>query len=155
MRDGAKRMTDADWGAADIGRATFARPRIDPLVGVVEARLGAWGREFGFRGGHGEPSQVSSLWVLLKFGGVSPRGAGGRPPVHVDEAAWEIERIVVSMHRVRPVDASVLRAYYGGVGRQKVERRALAEQLAGTRIPARAYFVAHDRGVAWVAGALS
>lgn len=132
------------------------------LEAWVTARLAAWGREFRIyvhddaaSQSCGEPSQVSPLWVLLKFGGVSPRGAGGRPPVHIDESAWEVEQIVADMFRIRPVDASVLRAYYGGYGRQKIERRELAERLAGVRIPARAYFTAHDRGVAWVLGALA
>lgn len=136
-------------------RAAVARALPDPLVAIVEARLSAWGREFSLRDAMGDPSSVSPLWVLLKFGGVSPRGAGGRPPLHVDSAAWEIERIVAAMYRIRPVDASVLRAYYGGSGRQKVERRALAEQLSGQRISERDYFKALDRGRSWILGALA
>lgn len=135
----------------------------DPMGVWVDARLAAWGREFRVwtRGPAGETCAgavwppVSPLWVLLKFGGVSPRGTGGRPPVHVDEEAWVIERIVADMFRVRPVEACVLRAYYGGDGRQKVERRQLAERLSGVRLSAQAYFAARDRGVAWVMGALA
>lgn len=125
------------------------------LAGTVEGRLVAWGREFGFRAGASGYASVSPLWTFLRFGGVSPRGTGSPPPLHIDAAALEIERIVATMFATAPVEASVLRAYYGGVGRQKVERRALAERLAGVRIGARDYFHARERGAAWVMGALA
>lgn len=153
MAQAETKTADADVQDRSV-RASQGRAHIDPMSVWVTARLAAWGREFALN--REWPSRgVSTLWVLMHFGGVSPRGQGGRAPVLVDPAAWEIERIVADMYLERRVEASVLRAYYGGSGRQKVERREQAEHLARTRIGVREYFHAHDRGVAWVMGALA
>lgn len=127
-------------------------------VSVAEAylvaRLNAWGREFALER-FDEPHEHTLLYLLIKFGGEIPRLEGGRAPESVNEEAWQMERLVALMHTERPIEASVIRAYYGGHGRHKVERRQAAEMLAGMKITAQQYFAAHDRGFMWLCGALS
>lgn len=120
----------------------------------VTARLNAWGREFRLDL-FDEPHEHTILWLLIKFGGEIPRLDGGPVPDSVDEEAWQIERLIALMHSERPIEASVMRAYYCGRGRHRVERREAAEQLAGVKIGVREYYSAHDRGFAWLCGALS
>lgn len=120
----------------------------------VTARLNAWGREFALER-YDEPHEHTLLYLLVKFGGEIPRLEGGRAPESVNDEAWQIERLIAVMHSERPVEASVLRAYYGGRGRHKVERRSQAQELAACRIGEREYFAAHDRGFAWLCGALA
>lgn len=119
----------------------------------VTARLREWGREF-MLDSFDEPHEHTLLYLLIKFGGEIPRLEGGRAPEAVNEQAWQIERLVALMHTERPVEASVLRAYYGGRDRHRVERREAAELLAGCKIGVREYYTAHDRGFAWICGAL-
>lgn len=120
----------------------------------IERRLDEWGREFRLSE-HSEPHAKTILAVLIEHGGFMPRREGGfRPEVEVSQTAWEIETIVMRIHRTRPDIAAVLRAYYAGSGRHKVERRQQAEALCHQQISQRAYYSLHDAGVCWVMGAL-
>ena len=121
----------------------------------VERRLDAWGREFALDRTI-EPNEITVLWLLVTYGGEIPRTEGGRKPdIVVDPEAWQVEQIVTDMRQHgRQVEAAVLRAYHGGRGRHKHERRECAELLAGCRITPARYFEAYARGVAWVSAAL-
>lgn len=118
------------------------------------ARLDSWGREFALDKLY-EPCAQTVLYLLIKFGGEIPHVEGGPAPEVVDEKAWQIERLIALMNTERPIEAAVMRAYYCGRGRHKVERRETAEMLAGVKLSTQAYFSAHDRGFAWLCGALS
>lgn len=128
--------------------------QINSMTLYVEARLNAWGREFSLDR-ETEPHGITILWLLMTYGGEIPRREGGFKPEMVNEQAYQIEMIVAEMHKVQPVYASVLRAAYCSRGREKFERRSMAEMLAGMRIPERAYFEAKKAAVAWVTGALT
>jgi len=121
----------------------------------IERRLDEWGREFRLAS-HSEPHAKTILAILVEHGGFMPRREGGfRPEVTVSPTAWEIETIVANIHRSRPDIAAVLRAYYSGSGRHRVERRQQAEALYRNRISARNYYDLHDKGVCWILGALT
>lgn len=121
----------------------------------VEDRLKAWGREFALNREF-EPNGHTVLWLLIKYGGEIPRLEGGPAPDSVDELAYQIERIIADMHKLYPLRAGVMRAYYCGSGRHKFERRQQAKELAGVgHLSAQRYFAEHDAGVAWVMGVLT
>lgn len=130
------------------------RARWSDVNEYVHRRLEAWGREFALDRTF-EPNGITILWLLIRFEGRIPRCEGGAPPLVVDEQAYQVERIVADMAISHPVHAAVLRAAYGGRGREKVERRELAERLARSRISVRAYFAAKAEAKAWVTGALT
>lgn len=120
----------------------------------IRDMLETWGREFRLFG-ENEPHEETLLYKLVLYGGEIPRLEGGHPPEHVNEQAYAIEVIVAKMHRTRPIEASVMRAWYCGRGRQKFERREQAQALAGAKISEREYFAAYLRALAYVEGALS
>lgn len=119
----------------------------------IRRRLEGWGREFALDRTF-EPNGITILWLLMRFGGRIPHAEGGPRPLVIDEQAYQVERIVAEMALSHPVHAAVLRASYGGRGREKFERRELAERLARTSISVRAYFAAKASAIAWVTGAL-
>jgi hypothetical protein len=120
----------------------------------IRDMLEAWGREFQLFG-ESEPNAETLLYKFMLYGGEIPRLEGGRPPEHVNEQAYAIEVIVAKMHQTRPIEASVMRAWYCGRGRQKFERREQAQALAGCKISEREYFAAYLRALAYIEGALS
>lgn len=120
----------------------------------VQTMLEAWGREFALCR-EDEPHEATLLYRLIQYGGEIPRLEGGRAPETVNEQAYAIELIVSKMHQSRPVEASVMRAWYCGRGRQKFERREMAEALSGCKIGASEYFAAYLRALAYVEGALT
>lgn len=123
----------------------------------VRARLDAWGREFRLDRplpalGH---QSRNILAVLIEHKGEMPERNIGFKPLTIPPETMQIEDLVTEIHRDSPVLAAVLRAYYGGQGRQAIERRALAEKLCGQRIRRHAYFQYHDMGFHRVAGMLT
>lgn len=130
--------------------AVAASARWNDVNEYVRRRLEGWGREFALDRTF-EPNGITVLWLLMRFGGQIPHAEGGPRPLVVDEQAYQVERIVAEMALSHPIQAAVLRASYGGRGREKFERRELAERIAGTRISVRAYYAAKAEGMAWVA----
>lgn len=125
------------------------------ITGVyIRDMLEVWGREFQLFS-ESEPHAETLLYKLVLYGGEIPRLEGGRPPERVNEQAYAIEVIVAKMHQTRPVESSVMRAYYCGRGRHKFERRETAEMLAGCKISEREYFAAYLRALAYIEGAIS
>jgi hypothetical protein len=116
--------------------------------------LNQWGDEFRLAREF-EPSGKNVLAILIEHKGEIPRREGGyRPEINISPMAWQIETIVTSIHRRRCEIAAVLRAYYCGSGRHRVERRMTAEAMCGQRISPRGYYLLHDAGVCWIIGAL-
>jgi hypothetical protein len=102
--------------------------QIDSFGEYVRQRLDEWGREFALHRdcdylGH---QSKNMLQVLIEHKGEMPGKAQGYKPLEVDLAAQQIEDIVADIARDEPRLACVLRAYFCGRGRRKVERRETA-----------------------------
>jgi len=98
--------------------------QIDTFGEYVKQRLEQWGREFALHRdcdylGH---QSKNMLQVLIDHKGEMPGKATGFKPLEVDLEAQQIEDIVADIARDQPRHACVLRAYYCGRGRKKVER---------------------------------
>lgn len=123
----------------------------------VRSRLERWGYEFNLWRplpllGH---QSKNILAVLIEHKGELPPPNIGFKPLTIPPGELQMEDLVREIQGDAPVLAAVLRAYYGGAGRQGIERRALAEDLCGTRIRRQAYFQYHDMGFHRIAGMLA
>ena len=123
----------------------------------VRVRLDRWGREFNLYRplpllGH---QSKNMLAVLIEHRGEMPPPNIGFKPLTIPIDEMQIEDLVREIHGDAPVLAAVLRAYYGGIGKQGSDRRELAESLCGQRIKRQAYFKYHDMGFHRVAGMLA
>jgi len=134
--------------------------RTDTFGPYVRMRLDGWGREFALHRdceylGH---ASKNMLQVLIDHKGEMPERPTGFKPLEVDPSALEIERIVTDIARDNVTLACVLRAYYCGSGRRKVERWETANLLiatAGAPVLSQRYFLTmHDLGFAMVSGVL-
>lgn len=97
---------------------------LDTFGAYVRMRLDEWGREFCLARdceylGH---QSKNVLQVLIEHRGEMPPPNVGYKPLEVSMAAHQIELIVTDIARDQPDLACVLRAYYCGSGRRKVER---------------------------------
>ncbi len=126
----------------------------------VRDRLDEWGQEFALCRdceylGH---ASKNMLQVLIDHKGEMPPANVGYKPLEVLETALVIERIVTDIARENRVLACVLRAYYCGSGRRKVERWETANLLiaytGGKVISQRHYLTLHDVAFAEVRGTL-
>lgn len=96
----------------------------DTFGAYVSARLEEWGREFALHRDCeylGHQSQ-NMLQVLIDHKGEMPARPTGFKPLEVSQPAHMIELIVSRIAREQVDIACVLRAYYCGSGRKKVER---------------------------------
>lgn len=134
---------------------------IDTFGAYVRARLDHWGREFLLARdmdylGH---QSKNILQVLIEHKGEMPGRMTGFKPLEVDQDAHQIELIVTDIAREQKPLACVLRAYYCGSGRRKVERWETANLLlvhVGARpVSVRQYLSMHDLGFAQVRGVLT
>lgn len=134
--------------------------QVDTFGCYVRARLEGWGREFALHRdleflGY---SSRNMLQVLIDHKGEMPPPNVGFKPLEVDNDALQVEQIVCDIARDNTVLACVLRAYYCGRGRKKVERWETANMLlshAGQkRLGVRQYVEQRRIGVATVRGAL-
>lgn len=135
----------------------IAREALSTFDVYVERRLDQWGREFRLHEelklGH---QSKNMLAVLIEHKGEMPkREAGFGLDVSVPPLEWQIERIIQGIHRDAAHLAAVLRAYYGGRGRQGVERCEQAAILLGRPLKRQQYFAFHIQGFHRVAGILS
>lgn len=116
---------------------------IDTFGAYVRSRLDHWGREFMLARdmdylGH---QSKNILQVLIEHKGEMPGRMTGFKPLEVDQDAHQIELIVSDIAREQRALACVLRAYYCGTGRRKVERYETALMLVanaagkGARLP--------------------
>lgn len=105
--------------------------QIDTFGEYVRQRLEEWGSEFALHRdceylGHQSKNMVQ---VLIEHKGEMPSKATGYKPLEVNMKAQQIEDIVADIARDQPRHACVLRAYFCGSGRRKVERYETALML--------------------------
>lgn len=104
---------------------------LDTINPLVRSRLDHWGDEYALCRdceylGH---QSKNMLQVLIEHKGEMPGRQQGYKPLEVNADAQEIEDIVSRIARHAPAMAIVLRAYYCGSGRRKVERWETANML--------------------------
>lgn len=97
---------------------------VDTFGAYVRMRLDEWGREFCLARdfdylGH---QSKNVLQVLIEHRGEMPPPNVGYKPLEVSPTAHQIELLVTEIARGQPDLACILRAYYCGSGRRKVER---------------------------------
>ena len=133
---------------------------VDTFGEYVRRELDHWGQEFALRRdfeylGH---CSKNMLQVLIDHRGEMPPPNVGYKPLETDLRAQRIEDIVADVARDQLPIACVLRAYYCGSGRRKVERLETANLLRSTAgekvVRQRQYMVLHDLGLQTVRGAL-
>lgn len=98
--------------------------QLDTFGEYVRRRLEEWGWEFSLAHdcdylGH---QSKNMLQVLIEHRGEMPGKTQGYKPLEVSSTAHQIELMVTEIAREQPRLACVLRAYYCGSGRRKVER---------------------------------
>ena len=132
----------------------------DTFGAYVRAELEHWGREFALHRdceylGH---QSKNMLAVLMEHDGELPPRVQGFKPLETDRRAQAIEDIVADIARTDIPLACVLRGYYCGMGRRKVERWEQAVELlqvVGQRpVSVRQYLVLADLGFQRVRGRL-
>lgn len=104
--------------------------KIDTMGEYVRRRLEHWGDEFALHKdceylGH---ASKNLLAVLMEHHEM-PGRATGYKPLEVNPEAQQVEDAVLEIARHAPMHAWVLRAYYCGQGRRKVERWETANML--------------------------
>jgi len=111
--------------------------QLDTMAEYVRRRLDHWGDEFSLARdceylGH---QSVNLLYVLMQHHGM-PGKATGYKPLETDMEAQQIEDIVSEISKHAPPIGWVMRAYYCGQGRRKVERWETANMLlANAKLP--------------------
>lgn len=134
---------------------------IDTFGAYVRMRLDHWGREFSLARdceylGH---QSKNMLQVLIEHKGEMPARCTGYKPLEVSQDAHQIELIVSDIAREQTALACVLRAYYCGSGRRKVERWETANLLiaytGGRPVSVRQYQNMHEVAFAQVRGVLT
>lgn len=105
--------------------------QVDTFGAYVRTRLEDWGREFALHRdceylGH---QAVNMLQVLIDHKGEMPPRNTGLKPLECGLEALRVEQVVTEIARGQRQVACVLRAYYCGSGRRKVERWETANLL--------------------------
>ena len=105
--------------------------QIDTFGEYVERRLRAWGDEFALHRDWERLGYASKnmLQVLIDHKGEMPPPNVGFKPLSIPMEEQQTEDIVADVARDQPVIACVLRGYYCGRGRRKVERWETANLL--------------------------
>ncbi len=138
---------------------------VDTFGLYVRRRLDHWGRVFALDRdceylGH---QSKNMLQVLIEHKGEMPGRVQGFKPLDVDREALQVEFIISDIAREQRRLGCVLRAYFCGNGRRKVERYETALLLianaeAGAKSPAlpnvNRYLTMVEVGVAQVRGEL-
>lgn len=135
--------------------------RIDTFGAYVRAELEHWGREFAlhrdceYLGHHSK----NLLAVLIEHSGDMPSRSQGYKPLESDSRAQFIEDLVAEIGRTNAGMACVLRGYYCGMGRKKVERYEtcllLLSNLGEPPVTVRAYLEMVRRGEDRIHGMMS
>lgn len=125
---------------------------IDTYGIYVRNRLEGWGQYFALHKdceylGH---QSKNMLQVLIDHRGEMPPRPTGFKPLEIPHAVQQIEDIVADVARANLTRATVLRAFYCGVGRRGHERHETANSmLARYGLPALSrskYFAEHELG---------
>lgn len=134
--------------------------QVDTFGVYVRERLEEWGREFALHRdceylGH---RSKDMLQVLVEHKGEMPPRVTGFKPIEIPVLPMEIEQFVQDIARDNVVMACVLRGYYCGSGRRKVERWETANELirrVGYRqVSVRQYLSVADLGFERIRGRL-
>lgn len=134
--------------------------QVDTFGAYVRNELDHWGQEFALWRdfeylGH---ASKNMLQVLIDHRGEMPPPNVGYKPLETDARAQLIEDIVTDIAREQVSIACVLRGYYCGSGRRKVERWETANLLiataGGKTISQRNYLTLCGLGTAMVRGVL-
>lgn len=134
--------------------------QVDTFGAYVRAELEHWGREFALHRDFDYLGHFSKnmLQVLIEHRGELPPPNVGYKPLETDARAQLVEDIVSDIARTDVAIACVLRAYYAGLGRRKVERWETANLLLATvgqkPIGARQYLTVAELGFQRVRGRL-
>lgn len=104
---------------------------VDTMGPYIRQRLDHWGDEFALHRdceylGH---QSKNMLQVLIEHRGEMPGRAQGYKPLETNVEAQQVEDTVAEIGRHNPGMAIVLRAYFCGRGRRKVERWETANLL--------------------------
>lgn len=104
--------------------------QVDTFGEYVRLRLEEWGEEFALHRdceylGHQSKNIVK---VLMEHRGMPSRATGFKP-LEINPAAQEIEDIVAELGRSDLVCATVMRAYYCGIGKRTTDRFDQAIEL--------------------------
>lgn len=104
---------------------------VDTFGEYVRRRLDDWGHEFSLSRdceylGH---QSKNVLQVLIEHKGEMPGRTQGFKPLEVSPTAHQIELIISGISRTEKRLACVMRAYYCGSGRRRVERYETANLL--------------------------
>ncbi|WP_288496680.1 hypothetical protein [uncultured Stenotrophomonas sp.] len=135
--------------------------QVDTFGLFVRAELDHWGREFALHRdcdylGHHSKNLLS---VLIEHKGDMPAKTQGYKPLESDSRAQRIEDLVAEIARTNAGMACVLRAYYCGIGRKKVERYEtcllLLTNLGEPPVTVRGYLEMVRRGEDRIYGMLS
>lgn len=130
----------------------------DMFGAYVRAELEHWGREFALHRdceylGHQSKNMIA---VLMEHDGEMPARVQGFKPLETDQRAQAIEDIVTDIARTDISLACVLRGYYCGMGRWKVERweqaRELLDAFGQRMVSVRQYLILADLGFQRVRG---
>jgi len=134
--------------------------QIDTFGIYVRRRLEHWGEVFALHKGDeylGHQSK-NMLQVLIEHRGEMPERTQGFKPLEVDDQAMQIEIIVSDVARTDLPMACVLRGFYCGSGRRKVERWQQANgllQAQGLRpVSVRSYLATAELGFERLRGRL-
>lgn len=134
---------------------------VDTFGTYVRHRLERWGDEFALARdceylGH---ARQNMLQRLIDHKGEMPPPNVGFKPLEVDEEAMQVEIIIGDMAREQRALACVMRGFYCGSGRRKVERWETANLLiaytGGKPVSVRQYLSMHEIGFAHVRGVLT
>lgn len=134
---------------------------VDTFGTYVRHRLERWGDEFSLARdceylGH---ARQNMLQRLIDHKGEMPPPNVGFKPIEVDEEAMQVEIIIGDMAREQRALACVMRGFYCGSGRRKVERWETANLLiaytGGKPVSVRQYLSMHEVGFAHVRGVLT
>lgn len=125
---------------------------LDTYGEYVRNRLEDWGREFALHRdceylGH---QSKNMLQVLIDHKGEMPQRSIGFKPMEIPADAQQIEDIVADIARINVTRATVMRAFYCGMGRKGDERLEIANELLTkmglANLGRRRYFSEHDLG---------
>ena len=135
--------------------------QVDTFGTYVRHRLERWGEVFALSRDcdHLGYGRQSVLQRLIDHKGELPPPVTGFKPMEVDDEAMQIEIIIGDMAREQTALACVMRGFYCGQGRRKVERWETANLLiaytGGKPISVRHYLTMHEVGFAQVRGVLT
>lgn len=136
--------------------------QLDTFGVYVSGRLNEWGREFALHRdceylGHRSKDR---LQILIEHRGEMPPRVTGFKPLHIPAEPQEIEDIVSDLAKSNLTRATVMRAYYCGLGRRGVERVEIANEMLRRFTPPLPtisrpkYFAEHELGFELVRGIL-